>query len=124
MKIRIKGNTIRLRLTRPEVEYFGKEKNLEDAVDFGENKLFYALCSRMEAKVLTAEFKENRISLVIPDEVADEWCNTQRVGVESTIDLPNKSKLYILIEKDFKCLDNTIEDQSENYPNPLVQNQS
>ena len=32
-----------------------------------------------------------------------------------------KKKLYILIEKDFKCLDNTIEDQSDNYPNPLAE---
>ena len=36
---RIKGNTIRFRLSRPEVEYFGKEKHLEESVDFGDNKL-------------------------------------------------------------------------------------
>jgi len=25
-----------------------------------------------------------------------------------------------LVEKDFKCLDNVAEDQSDNYPNPLA----
>jgi hypothetical protein len=27
-------------------------------------------------------------------------------------------ELFLLIEKDFVCLDNTFEDQSDNYPNP------
>jgi hypothetical protein len=27
----------------------------------------------------------------------------------------------LLVEKDFVCLDNTIEDQSDNYPNPLAE---
>jgi hypothetical protein len=29
--------------------------------------------------------------------------------------------LHLLIEKDFTCLDNVDEDQSDNYPNPLLQ---
>jgi len=27
-------------------------------------------------------------------------------------------QLHLLLEKDFVCLDNTAEDQSDNYPNP------
>ena len=32
--------------------------------------------------------------------------------------LSNGKELFLLVEKDFVCLDNTFEDQSDNYPNP------
>jgi hypothetical protein len=31
-----------------------------------------------------------------------------------------EEKLHLLVEKDFTCLDNVTEDQSDNYPNPLL----
>lgn len=120
MKIRIKGNSIRIRMTKPEVEYFGKEKYLEEQVNFGNSKLLYALSCHRGVKLLTAEYENNKITLHIPVALADEWVSTNKVGCESAIDLNDGKKLYILVEKDFKCLDNTEEDQSDNYPNPLA----
>nr|WP_262492994.1 hypothetical protein [Mucilaginibacter paludis] len=32
----------------------------------------------------------------------------------------NDGKLYLLIEKDFACLDHVAGDQSDNYPNPAL----
>jgi hypothetical protein len=43
-----------------------------------------------------------------------EWEDTDKVGFEETA-----GTIYLLVEKDFKCLDNVAEDQSDNYPNPL-----
>jgi hypothetical protein len=34
--------------------------------------------------------------------------------------MENGKELFLLLEKDFVCLDETIEDQSDNYPNPLM----
>jgi hypothetical protein len=42
------------------------------------------------------------------------WDSTDRVGFEY-----QDKDLFLLVEKDFKCLDNVAEDQSDNYPNPL-----
>jgi len=50
----------------------------------------------------------------MPEAMADEWLVTDRVGFEYY-----ENGLSLLIEKDFKCLDNVAEDQSDNYPNPL-----
>jgi hypothetical protein len=50
----------------------------------------------------------------MPADMANEWVATEKVGFEST-----DNELYLLIEKDFKCLDDVAEDQSDNYPNPL-----
>jgi hypothetical protein len=34
------------------------------------------------------------------------------------MEIGNDKYLFLLVEKDFVCLDNTVEDQSDNYPNP------
>ena len=52
--------------------------------------------------------------MYMPAAMTVEWASTDRVGYES-----NHNQMYLLIEKDFKCLDNVAEDQSDNYPNPL-----
>ena len=121
MKIRIKGNSIRLRLSRPEVEYFGQENYLEDAVNFGNSKLVYALSGRGQGSVITAEFENNKITVNIPSALAVAWTKTEKVGYDAEHSLSDGRRLYILVEKDFKCLDNTVEDQSANYPNPLAE---
>jgi len=116
MKIRIKGDSLRCRLTKPEVERFAAEGYIEEAINFGRAKLIYAL-QKSSGTDLKAQFENNNITLYIPGQLADEWVNTEKVGFEN-ID----NGLYLLIEKDFKCLDNVAEDQSDNYPNPLAKN--
>lgn len=119
MKLRIKGNSIRFRLTKPEVDYFGKEGYLEEKTEFGNNTFVYAMQSNQDAKELTAEFSDTKITLLIPSNLSDKWVNTNQVGLENEMEIGSGKQLFLLIEKDFKCLDNTIEDQSDNYPNPL-----
>ena len=41
MKLRIKGNSIRFRLTKPEVDYFEKENYLEEKTHFGNTEFVY-----------------------------------------------------------------------------------
>jgi hypothetical protein len=54
----------------------------------------------------------------MPELMAKNWATTEKVGFEET-----NGPLYLLVEKDFKCLDNVAEDQSDNYPNPLLSKQ-
>ena len=114
MKIRIKGNSLRYRLTRSDVDTFAKAGYLEEQTNFGGEVLIYALQSS-DAAELSATFANNKITLYMPYVMASEWTGTDRVGYE------NKTPdFYLLVEKDFKCLDNVEEDQSDNYPNPLA----
>ena len=48
------------------------------------------------------------------------WANSDRVGLQHTNLMENGKELFLLVEKDFVCLDETIEDQSDNYPNPWM----
>ncbi len=113
MKIRIKGNSLRYRLTKSDIEHFSQDGYIEETIYFGTQKLIYALQCYQEEE-LTADFNDQKIVLYVPDYMAKEWTTTDRVGFENS-----NGALYLLIEKDFKCLDNVAEDQSDNYPNPL-----
>lgn len=114
MKIRIKSGSLRYRLTRSEVALFEKEGMVNEEVIIGGNTLIYNL-QRSNDDALSASFNNNIITLKIPQSMADEWTGTDRVGFSG-----NDRGLYLLVEKDFTCLDNVDEDQSDNYPNPLA----
>lgn len=119
MKIRIKANSVRLRLTRSDVDRFGREGCLEERTEFGTNELVYAIQTTGNADI-TADFKNGKITVFVPQPLANQWTGTEKVGFDSRMPLGNGKDLYILVEKDFKCLDETIEDQSDNYENPLA----
>lgn len=114
MKLRIKGNSLRYRLTKSEVERFCDTGYFQEITHFGNKHLIYALEKNFSDK-LSASFKDNKITLFMPAMMADEWANTTRVGFEN-----KEGEIYLLVEKDFVCLDTVNEDQSDNYPNPLL----
>lgn len=114
MKIRIKGNSLRYRLTRTDMAQLAEEGHLEEEVDFGSQQLFYAM-RVVDDGQLSATYHENTIVLYVPKSVITEFVNTNKVGYEG-----KHGNLHLLVEKDFTCLDNVAEDQSDNYPNPLA----
>jgi len=120
MKIRIKGNSLRLRLTKTDVAIFNEKGKYQEEIVFGTKKLSYILKAKSKIKALEADFIKDTITVYFPEEQKQKWALGNRVGYSNTVSLPNKTELSILVEKDFTCLDNTIEDQSDNYPNPKL----
>lgn len=120
MKIRIKGNSLRYRLTRPEVKGFSETGLVEERVNFGAAALTYALCST-DGGEMSAAFADNRIVLYLPAAFIDKWIHTDKVGFDHRMPLAGTNEhLYLLVEKDYTCLDKVDEDQTDNYPNPLL----
>ncbi|OJV20213.1 MAG: hypothetical protein BGO21_12630 [Dyadobacter sp. 50-39] len=117
MKIRIYGNSVRFRLSKSEVGKLEEEGYLEETTDFGTAQLSYAL-QKSGGDELKARFEDNKITLDIPVKLLTGWAANNTVGFEGNMPLGNGGSLYMLIEKDFKCLDNVAEDQSDNYDNP------
>ena len=120
MKIRIKGNSIRLRLTKTEVENFGKDGDFNEETQMLGGIFRYQLKRSYNYENLAAEWiaDENKIVFYMPEKIANEWVESNEVGFQHKMPLADGNKLFLLIEKDFVCLDNTFEDQSDNYPNP------
>ena len=119
MKIRINGNSVRIRLSRTEVDRFGKEGYLEDRTEFGNAAFVYVLQTKKDGDSLSASFEGNTMTMFVPEKNKQEWTSTEKVGYDFNMPIGNGKTLYLLLEKDFKCIDNTMkEDQSDNYENP------
>jgi len=50
MKLRIKGNSIRLRLLKSEVEKFAEDGRISDETSFGKNAFRYTLAMSKDAE--------------------------------------------------------------------------
>ncbi|HVW97611.1 MAG TPA: hypothetical protein VHA56_16675 [Mucilaginibacter sp.] len=114
MKIRIKGNALRYRLTKSDVASLLKNRQLADSVDFGMQKLVYEV-RIVDDHLLSSTYNNHTITLYMPEKMIREMAETDKVGFENERHIP-----HLLVEKDFTCLDNVTEDQSDNYPNPLA----
>lgn len=121
MKLRVRNNSIRLRLTQKEVAAFKENGRVEEAIEFGanaENKLVYALESA-DAEALSAQFANNRITIFVPQKQAAEWVSNDQTGIENTQNIGAEKTLKILIEKDFACATRRDgEDDSDAFPHP------
>jgi hypothetical protein len=127
MKIRIKGNFVRYRLSQTDVSTLANTGHLVETTCFGptdEQTFRYALKTRDDATELLADFADGCITLYLPTAIARAWPDEERVGFENQILVAPGITLHLLLEKDFTCLDETVEDQSDNYPNPLAEYQS
>ncbi len=121
MKIRIKDNSVRFRLTKSEVKALGEEGRVEAVTHFGTATFGYVVVLDASAEQLHADFKYQKIILFLPEKLGKDWFENDRVGFEHFQTINQNTTLHLLLEKDFTCLDNTTEDQSDNYPNPKLQ---
>ena len=118
MKLRIKGNSLRIRLTKTEVSNLAETGYLEEQTLFPNNHLIYALQSNAQAPELFASFRNNKITIHVPESFTKEWPANNIVGLDTKMPISETESLYLLVEKDFVCLDETTEDQSDNFENP------
>jgi hypothetical protein len=120
MKIRIQGNTIRLRLNRPEVSEFERSGRVGSAIEFPDGRrLAYALV-RAGARV-DAAFDTDEVQIRVPEAAARDWTGTDRVSIQDRAPLRAGSELEIIVEKDFQCMHKGEAGKDPNaYPNPMA----
>lgn len=119
MKLRIKGPTLRLRLTQGEMRTLIEEGAVEECVPFAPGvNLIYRLRRAAASQEITASFHNGVVEILVPERTAREWCNTNLVTLAHEQALPEGS-LRITLEKDFACLaPRDGEDESDNFPHP------
>jgi hypothetical protein len=121
MKLRVSGNSLRLRLSRSEVARLEQFSCVEDAVEFGPDcKLSYSLVVSAESGSVHASLNGGSISVLIPRETAQSWIGTDSLTISAEQDIGEGTNLQILIEKDLKCAHKGLVENEDSYPNPLV----
>ncbi|HEV8037329.1 MAG TPA: hypothetical protein VGP62_00600 [Bryobacteraceae bacterium] len=119
MKLRLHGNSLRLRLNQAEVAQFSKTGYVEESIEFSPGaSLCYILESSSKITTPRAVFQNSELRIQVSCAASKEWATTDRVGISGEQSLANGKPLSILIEKDFKCMhgDNT---DADAYPNPM-----
>ena len=120
MKLRIQGNTLRLRLSKTDVDTFAENGLVKEHIEFGPNSLTYLIETASGNKV-TALYEMNTIRIGVPEAIKNKWTSTEQVGFDAVVNYEGQ-KLEILIEKDFKCMMPRKEDESDLYANPQANN--
>ena len=120
MKLRIHGNSIRLRLNRKEVAQFSDRACLEEALEWGtgpDQRLVYGLEASQSAPDVGVRCSERAITIILPAALAHVWTSTDRVEISANVPVAAKN-LSILVEKDFRRMHGANNDP-DLYPNPL-----
>jgi hypothetical protein len=114
MKLRIRGNSIRLRVTQSEVGKIKTTGLVEEKTDFPNGEDFIYQISIAQTGNLSASFSNGKIEILLPQEIADNWADSDEVGIYGA-----DGNIQIAIEKDFKCLTPRQGDEdTDTFPHP------
>ena len=121
MKLRIKGNSLRVRITRSEVDRLVNDGRIEETTWLGRDdgsRISYVLEHEAGAKAVGLRFDPPVLAVVVPTSQMREWATGDEVGIYTSLDLGARGALDLVIEKDFACLHGTDEDNEDAFPNP------
>jgi hypothetical protein len=112
MKLRLEGNSIRLRVRKSDLIKLQTEGSIKEGLIFPNSLCFnYQLITDKNAETIDAQLSTEAMTVSIPLSMAMNWLNSDAVGIEHTLN----SGLFILIEKDFPCTDRPWEDTSDTF---------
>lgn len=120
MKLRIKGNSIRMRLSQGEVNTLQESGEVWDSTQFPSTlSLRYGVVTT-SSPALKVNLDNCNIRLEVPLNQLEKWFDPAAVTIKNEIQLHGDENLLVLIEKDFQCLTKRPgEDESDLFPNPL-----
>jgi hypothetical protein len=120
MKLRIRTNTLRLRLNQKEVEGLAAGQTLKEQIDFpGGTSLAYSLGSSPAADPQVF-FANGKIQITAPHALLMNWVSGEDLGLH--LSLPTGAEpLKISIEKDLVCIDGPVEERDPHaFPRELA----
>jgi len=124
MKLRIRGDSVRLRLKRGEVDLLAAGKSIVEETRFPGAVLSYRL-DVTEDGAVQAHLENNDLVIRLPTSEVSAWATTDEVSIMAEQDLAGGDKLTLLIEKDFSCLEpghhRDCEDDEDTFPHPKTQ---
>src|SRR5579871_3655197 len=123
MKLRIKGNSIRLRIARSELERLLRRERIVEELYLapGSEGVFrYVLAVAEQVDAVSVTYQDGLLNVRVSPERLLIWNREEEVGIYSSLQTGHESLLEVLIEKDFACLDRSDEDNVDTFANPLA----
>ena len=123
MKLRIRGDSLRLRLTRSEVAALATDGRVQATMHALGGALRYAVQTRPDAELgaeLSRDGDATVVTVTLDRQAVAGWAESDQVGFEGHQDLGDGTKLALLIEKDFACLVPRGDQDDDAYTNPAA----
>ena len=124
MKLRIRGDSIRLRLKRGEVDQIAAGTSIVEKTHFPNAVLTFRL-DVTENNDISASFGDGCLVISLPESKILDWASTDEISLEAEQELSGAGVLSLLIEKDFSCLEpghhRDGEDDEDTFPHPSAQ---
>jgi len=121
MKLRICGNSIRLRLKRAEVDQIAAGNSILEKTHFPDSILTCRLDVSGDRDI-SASFDTGSLIVCLPEAEVSDWAGSDKVSLFAEQNLPGSGSLSLLIEKDFKCLEpghhRDCADDEDTFPHP------
>ncbi len=125
MKLRLRENSIRLRLLQSEVAQLREFGNISETLVFGVNPtetLTYSLRTSAEVPEISAQMIDNQIEIFLPLSTAERWADSDETGLYGVQAIGDLAVLKIAVEKDFVCVDRPLdEDNKDAFPHPKME---
>ena len=121
MKIRIKGNSLRFRVTQSELARLMGEGRIEETIYFsmrGDSRVTYVLEHQASSSSTTLRYQPPEVAIVLSTAALKTWGESDQVGIYAAADLGSHGVLELLVEKDFACLDLSDAENIDTFPNP------
>jgi len=127
MKLRIRGNSLRLRLKRGEVDQIAAGSSIVEETQFPNSVLTYRL-DVSENHEISASFDRGSLVISLPKSRVSDWADSDEVSLSAEQKITGAGSLSLLIEKDFSCLEpghhRDGEDDEDTFPHPSTQSRS
>jgi len=119
MKLRIRGNSVRIRVSQTELKQLAEAGIAEDAVRFGPDVgLVYRVRVVADGRI-AADLADGALTVTLPKADVERWTAPDEVSIRGEQPIGGGETLKILVEKDFECLTpREGEDESDLFPNP------
>jgi len=121
MKVRIRGDSIRLRLKRGEVDRLVSGNAIVEKTHFPGATLTSCLKVSQDND-FAAKFDHGILEVRAPESAIVQWASTDEVSLYADQVLEEAGSLALLIEKDFSCLEpglhRNCDDDVDTFPHP------
>lgn len=120
MKLRIKGDSLRLRVAPSEVVRLLEAGRIEETIHFGpgaDDALTYAVEHVAQAGPVSVRYAPREIAVVVSRADIRAWSDGDEIGIYGELNT-GAGALEIAVEKDFACLDKNDAENADTFPNP------
>jgi uncharacterized protein DUF7009 len=105
MKLRLRGNSLRLRLNQNDAAELASGRTLVETLTFpGGANFQYTLAAPESSIDASAQLVASTIAVTLPEERVKRWAAADDVGIYFEL-AAGDSVLKVAVEKDLECLD-------------------